>query len=167
MVPDRIHGLAHRDFQVQDAHGTICAEVRFDHWFKPGASGQVNGQRIRFIAAHWSKRGPYRIEVEGAHRGEVTLGWMGTGHVTLLLGSTEWALRCERRGLFRPGLRISTAPDIPLFDLVPRMRWFRAPDYHVEYAGAALLPSEHVPLLLAVTGYCAALVRARQSVAAS
>lgn len=156
-----------RGFRVVDPAGRVLAELRQPSIWSKDMEGSAGGFQLR-LASEGFWRARYGVFVEGERAGTIATGAWGALKVSLIMkDAAPVDLQFARAGFFKAGYQLRAAKDLPLLELKPVFRWstFRT-DFDVEVKGSGIAP-EQQPLLLALSGFCARLLRSRAQSAAA
>jgi hypothetical protein len=156
-----------RGLRVVDRVGRVLAELRQPSIWSKDMEGTAGGIWLR-IASEGFWRARYGVFIAGVRSGTITTGIWGTLRLSLTMKDAPSVdLQFARAGFFRSGYQLRLAKDLPLLELKPVFRWSTfLTDFAVQARGPGIAP-EQQPLILALSGFCARLLRSRAKSAAA
>lgn len=156
-----------RGFAVLDPSGAERGRLEQNSLFRQHAKGMVDGQLVEVTPeGFWKHR--YAIRVDGTPFGSITNKHWGSLRLTLMNEHRQPVeLEFGRMGFWKGHFALRLDKDLVLLEVKPRFNWQRFDtDFEVSLRGTGIA-SAQLPLLVALSGYCARLVRQRQSAAAA
>ena len=156
-----------RGFAVLDPSGAELGRLAQTSWFRQDAKGVVDGHAVEVTPeGFWKNR--YAIRVDGAPFGTIANKHWGCLSLTLLNEHRQPVeLKFGRLSFWKGCFALRLDKDLILLEVKPRFNWQRFDtDFEVSLRGTGIA-SAQLPLLVALSGYCARLVRQRQSSAAA
>jgi hypothetical protein len=156
-----------RGFALLDGAGTVLAQFVQPHWFRQAMEGTLGGQAVSIVPQGTWKRN-FSVQVDGRPAGAITTRpWGGLRLSLLKADGSPVELEFARKGTWSTAHVLRIGKDHVLLELKPRFNWKTfSLDHHVSVQGTGLTP-EQLPLALALSGFCARLVRQRQAAAAA
>ncbi len=156
-----------RGFAVLDSAGDIVAQFVQPHWYRQNVSGTLGGQVVEIVPqGTWERN--FSVQLDGRAAGVITTRPWGGLRISLYReGGHPVELEFARKGFWRTAHVLRIGKDHVLLELRPRMNWKAFTlDQLVTLRGAGLAP-EQLPLALALSGFCAQLIRKRHAAAAA
>lgn len=150
-----------RGFRVLGRTQEVLSEVWQQSGWSRDMEGQVGGCHLR-IASEGFWRARYGVYVQGLRTGTICTGAWSTLKLSLAMKDVAPVeLQFTRTGFFTPGFELRLGKDVPLLELEPVFHWSTLlTDLTVRVRGQGIGP-EQQPLVLALSGFCARLLRAR------
>ena len=150
-----------RGFRVLDRTQQVLSEVRQPSFWSRDMEGTAGGLHLR-IASEGLWRARYGVYVQGLRTGTICTAAWATLRLSLAMKDLPPVeLQFARTGLFTPGYELRLAKDLPLLELEPVFHWATFLTDHAVRVRAQGIGPEQQPLVLALSGFCARLLRSR------